>query len=275
MTKDENHKVPEAFYGVLRQDKASTDLHEVAEQVRRLGYAVLSGGYAKHELSVISDEFELARARYISQWGEQRLRSINEINTIRAPILHGGHVFTRLATNERLLSVIKMLVVGEFILNQQNGIINPPKQEYNQGQWHRDLPYQHYISSVPLAVNALYCVDEFTVKNGATFVLPATHKSPDFPTMDYVRNNAIQVEAKPGDYIVLDCMLFHCGGYNTTSNERRGVNHVFTIPFLKQQINLPSNLDESSLSTELRRILGFPYKEPSSIEEYLLTREKA
>ncbi|MFX5510311.1 hypothetical protein ABTD49_20870, partial [Acinetobacter baumannii] len=80
--------------------------------------------------------------------------------TIRAPLVHGSAVFRRLATNPVLMEVLQKLIVGKFILNQQNGVINPPGATYNQGAWHRDLPYQHYVSSTPLAVNALFCVDD-------------------------------------------------------------------------------------------------------------------
>ncbi len=159
-----------------------------------------------------------------------------------------------------------------YILNQQNGVINPPQETYNQGAWHRDLPYQHFITSKPLAINALFCVDDFTFENGATFVLPASHKSENFPSSDYIQRNAIQVEAKAGSFIVLDCMLFHSGGFNKTCFERRAVNHVYNIPFFKQQINIPMNMEDTHLSAEERDILGFSYVEPGSISDYLSKR---
>ncbi|WP_457831307.1 phytanoyl-CoA dioxygenase family protein, partial [Staphylococcus aureus] len=79
--------------------------------------------------------------------------------------------------------------------------------------WPRDLPYQHYVSSTPLAVNALFCVDDFTLDNGSTFVIPATHKEINYPSESFVERNAVQVTAKAGQYILLDCMLFHSGGF--------------------------------------------------------------
>ena len=76
-------------------------------------------------------------------------------------------------------------------------------------------------------------------------MLPATHKSEAFPSKNYVKQNAIQVEAKAGAFIVLDCMIFHAGGYNKTNLERRAVNHVYNIPYFKQQINIPLNITNS------------------------------
>lgn len=263
---------PELVYGVLQQDRFESGQDEVAEQVRRLGYAILDSGYTPEQLREISEAFDSVRERYVNTWGEPRLKLLNEFHTIRALLTHGGAPFMQLPMNPNLIAVLQKLIVGKFILNQQNGVINPPGEAYNQSAWHRDLPYQHYVSSSPLAVNALFCVDDFTLDNGSTFVLPASHKAISFPSKNYLHNNAVQVEAKAGQYILLDCMLFHSGGFNRTVKERRAVNHVYSIPYFKQQINLPQSMCVDGLSTEARELLGFNYQEPASIEQYLASR---
>lgn len=266
--------IPNARYGVLQQDNFSSEIEEVVDQIRRLGYAILDSGYTADQIVEISDKFNEVRLEYINKWGESRLKSINEFHTIRALLTNGDPLFVQLASNKNLISVLQQIIVGTFVLNQQNGVINPPCEQYNQGAWHRDLPYQHYVSSSPLAVNALFCIDEFTFENGATFVLPASHKSVSFPSENYVNRNAIQVTAKAGQFILLDCMLFHSGGFNKTDKERRAINHVFNIPYFKQQINLPKNMCEDKLTLEEKLLFGFNIQEPQSIGQYLETRSK-
>lgn len=267
------HNTPHASYGILQQDLSESTLDIAAEQVRNLGYAILDSGYTAPELQRISEEFNRTREHYVETYGEAQLRSLNEFHTIRSPLTHGSEVFLKLALNENLLSILKKLIFGKFIINQQNGVINPPQETYNQAAWHRDLPYQHFVSTKPLAINALFCVDDFTFENGATFVLPASHKSEAFPSPNYVQRNAIQVEAKAGSFILLDCMMFHSGGFNKTGSVRRAVNHVFSIPYFKQQINIPMNIKSvANLSSEVRDILGFTYVEPTSIMDYFSTR---
>ena len=65
-----------------------------------------------------------------------------------------------------------------------------------------------------MAINALFCLDAFTTENGATLVLPATHKQEEFPSDRFVEASAAQVCAPSGSYIVLDCMLYHSGAPN-------------------------------------------------------------
>ncbi|MZR30639.1 phytanoyl-CoA dioxygenase family protein [Sneathiella litorea] len=265
------NSIPSKSYGILQQFTPTSIIDEAAEQVANIGYAILDAGYTASEIQGLSEAFDQTHQRYIQTYGESDLRKFNELHTIRSPLTQ-AKPFLDLALNKNLLSLVKKLIPGKFILNQQNGIINPPQEGYNQDAWHRDLPYQHFVSTKPLAVNVVYCIDDFTNENGATFVLPASHKSEAFPSEKYISNNAIQVEAKAGSLIVLDCMLFHAGGYNKTKSARRAVNHVFNIPYFKQQINIPKNMESGDLSDEARDILGYNYLEPASVSEYLSQR---
>ena len=273
MTIDPN-LIPVGNYGVLVQDNPASELDEVAEQVSRIGYAILDSGYTMDELTQLSEAFNRTRADYVQKYGESRLRSANEIHTVRAPLIHGDPKFVHLATNQNLMSVLGKLIVGKFILNQQNGVINPASESYNQGAWHRDLPYQHYVSNTPLAVNALFCVDDFTLENGSTFVLPASHRAVNYPSMSYIQKNALQVEAKAGQYILMDCMLFHSGGFNSSNYERRAVNHMYSIPYFRPQIDISRNIDSSLLTKEQAEVLGLNFEVSRSIEEYLKAAEK-
>lgn len=269
--------IPESVYGVLLRDEVGDESREAAEAIRRIGYAIIDSRLTQSEIGKVSDQFQSARQRYTKGMGEDRLRRLDEINTIRSPLALGdpeGTTFMKLAMNESVLQVLRLLIVGKFVLNQQNGIINPAGHPYNQGHWHRDLPYQHFISSSPLAINALYCVDDFSAENGATFVLPASHKEVTFPSVHYVQRHAIQVEAKAGQYILLDCMMFHAGGSNRTSLDRRAVNHVYTIPYFKQQIRFSGMIREAGLNKEQLSLLGFDNREPCSVEDYLSSRER-
>ena len=263
---------PTAAYGMLLRQAANKPVEQVVEQIRHLGYAVLDLKFPSERIDLIAAEFESLRAKYVSQFGQANLQAADELNTIRAPLLFGSSPFLDLALDAGLHQVLSDLILGLYILNQQNGIINPVSQGYNQGAWHRDLPYQHFVSSRPLAINALYCIDDFTSENGATFVLPASHKMEAFPSEAFVQNNAMQIEAKAGSFILLDCMLFHAGGFNHSSQERRAINHVFNIPYFKQMIHIPGNLSAPHLSDAQRSILGFRNTEAQSVLDYLKRR---
>ncbi|OAF01215.1 phytanoyl-CoA dioxygenase [Bradyrhizobium centrolobii] len=263
-------------YGILEQAQSTNEVERTCESIRQLGYGVIDGGYSREQLAMLADAFDQVQQSYASRHGGiEVLRSIDEHNTIRLPLAHDP-LFLELATNSRILDICSRLISGYAVLNQQNGVINPPNgKQYNQGAWHRDLPYQHFVSSRPLAINALFCLDAFTIENGATMVLPASHRQEAFPSDHFVKTQALQVSASAGSFIVLDCMVFHSGGVNTTARPRRAVNHVYTIPLIRQQIDLPSALgDGFTGDSKLRRLLGYDVHQPGSVAEYLAGRPK-
>lgn len=269
------NSVKEASYGVLDQRHVADGIDRAAEQITCLGYAVIESGYTAAEIDEMGRIFDAAHRRYVNLYGESALRDIDEYNGIRLPLLLDD-AFLKLATNTRVIELVNKLIRNKFILNQQNAVINPPGQTYNQALWHRDLPYQHFVSSKPLAINALYCVDKFTAQNGATFVLPSSHTQEAFPSGEYIESNAKQVEANAGCFIVLDCMLFHRGGPNNTSARRRAVNHVYTTPFIKQQIDIPSALGNAPmLPPDLAELLGFRYRIPRNVDEFLESKRRS
>ncbi len=260
---------PIARYGVQVQTEVTSSVDAAVEMLGVLGFAVIDSGYTPPEIARIAAAFDRARTALHSKFGRDLLVSKDEHNTIRAPMALEA-AFIELATNPRVLEVCHRMIGGAFILNQQNGVVNPPlSQHYSQAAFHRDLPYQHFVSSRPLAINALYCVDAFTQTNGATFVLPATHKQEAFPSDQHIRASQIQVTAPAGSYILLDCMVYHAGGVNSTERERRAVNHVYTIPLIKQQLSLPDVLGaDFTNDASLRNLLDYTYTVPTSLETF-------
>jgi hypothetical protein len=262
-------------YGVLTQSTSTDELARAVESIRLLGFAVLDAGYTAAQIQKVQNRFGSLRTRCLAEYGAEALRAIDEHNTIRCP-LSQDPAFLDLATNARVLDLCERLIGTGFILNQQNGIVNPgDAATYNQSSYHRDLPYQHFISSRPLAINALYCVDEFTSENGSTLIIPATHKEEVFPSDDFIRANERVVTAPAGSFLVLDCMLYHRGGRNQSGKDRRAVNHMYTIGLMRQQIELPALLGDSfTADPKLRRLLGFDYAAPGSVAEYYEGRRR-
>ncbi|ABS64920.1 Phytanoyl-CoA dioxygenase [Parvibaculum lavamentivorans DS-1] len=265
-----------SHYGVKEQTLSVTAIDRAIEQLRLLGYAVLDGSYSRAELTQLQEAFCAARRKMEEHFGgKDSLEKIDEHNTIRIPMMY-ERVFLDLALNQAIIELCRRMIGDYFILNQQNGISNPGNStRYNQGAFHRDLPYQHFVSDRPLAINALFCLDDFTTENGATYVLPGSHKQSAYPSDATVDALKVQIPAPAGSFIILDCMLYHSGGVNRTDRERRAVNHVYSIPMLKQQIDLPAALgDTFSDDPGVRQLLGYDSTVPLDVAAYYRSRTK-
>jgi hypothetical protein len=67
-------------------------------------------------------------------------------------------------------------------------------------------------------------------------------------------------------------MAYHRGEKNHSTRARRAVNHVFTIPHIKQQISMPSIMHGEELDKATRDLLGIAYSPSPSISEFIAGR---
>jgi ectoine hydroxylase-related dioxygenase (phytanoyl-CoA dioxygenase family) len=240
----------------VRQGESEVDL--CVEEIENLGYCIIDSGLSDSNLRVLGQRIDQVYQTQLDELGgEDKLERINDAKVARCLIGYDD-AFLGLAVHEKMHDVLKRLLGDYFILMSQNGIINQPTGVHYQITWHRDLNYQHFVSSRPVAMSALYCVDDFSEKTGGTHVLPGSHKVEAFPSKAYVEKHQRVIEAKAGSIIIFDAMLFHRSGLNTSGRTRRAVNHIFTLPFIKQQIDLPKTLKgKFSEDAFLRRFLGY------------------
>jgi ectoine hydroxylase-related dioxygenase (phytanoyl-CoA dioxygenase family) len=263
----------QSSYGIIEQTSAQTgrDLH--VERVRFCGVTVVPSGYAADEIAYLSRRIDALLVEQADRaGGVAALAEIGEHETLRCCLAH-DEAFVRLASNPNVLDVCRQLLGDYIVLTQQNAIVNPPGRAHRQTACHRDLPYQHLVSSRPLAVSALFCVDPFTRENGATVVLPGTHKVEQFPTTTLAAEIEQAVEAPAGSFLVFDSMLFHRAGHNASSMPRRGVNHVYGRPFIGQQISLPDVLGgRYADDPALARLLGYETRPASSVDAWWESR---
>jgi ectoine hydroxylase-related dioxygenase (phytanoyl-CoA dioxygenase family) len=259
-----------ARYGVRIENQAIDDLDETSETLQLLGYAILDSGLSAAQIVALRERFVSLHDANRTRYGVDRLAAIGENDLLRCP-LADDPLFLQLACNPRVREVCERLLGPGFILNQQNGIVNPAgAEQYSQSAFHRDLPYQHFVSSRPLAINALFCLDPFTTDNGATLVIPASHKQEAFPSERVIAAHTCQVEAPAGSFLMLDCMTYHCGGANRTAHDRRAVNHVYSIALMRQQIDVPAYLGPNfSDDPATRQLLGYRHPLPRSVDDFI------
>jgi hypothetical protein len=250
-------------YGVLQKRNVQDELDLHIEELEYLGYTAVKSGLTAAEIGALRKSIDLNYKKQLAETAEAAMTADTDI--LRCPLIYDD-IFIKVATTEPLLEICKRLLGMNFVLLQQNAIINRPTTKEYQSRWHRDLPYQHFVTSKKLALNALLCVDEFTPATGGTVVLPGTHQFESFPSPKFVCKHELTMSGLPGSLLVLDAMLFHRSGYNVSAKIRRGVNHLIGRPLLVQQMDLPRLLgDRYSNDPFLRGYLGYQWNPASSV----------
>jgi len=259
-------------YGVNEQEVAAGDVAAHAERIRLAGYCVLAGALSAADTADLAARLDEVLRRQTEEFGSERLEQIGDGFTARCPLVDDA-AFLKLATHPRLLALVRLLLGEYVVLMQQNGVINPPQEGHTQGAYHRDLPYQHFVSSRPLAISALFCIDPFRTETGATMVIPGSHHVERFPSPEVAASAEVSVNADAGSFVVFDAMLFHRAGDNRSGRVRRAVNNVFSVPIIAQQISLPSALNgRYSDDSELARLLGYDSTPAASVVDWRTRR---
>ena len=259
-------------YGVKEQESAATDLAAHAERIRLAGYSVLPTAFSETEIGDFRSRLDEVLREQADEFGSKRLEQIGDEFTARCPLVDDA-AFLRLPTYPPLLALVRMLLGDYVVLMQQNGVVNPPKEQHTQAAYHRDLPYQHFVSTRPLAISALFCIDPFRAETGGTMVIPGSHRVERFPSAEVAESLEVSVDADPGSFVVFDAMLFHRAGNNRSGRIRRAVNNVFSVPIIAQQISLPLALNgRHSDDPALSQLLGYDSTPAASVLEWRTRR---
>jgi ectoine hydroxylase-related dioxygenase (phytanoyl-CoA dioxygenase family) len=255
-------------YGVTQQTTLSGLFDEKMEELKLAGFTVFEGVFDEVVLAEFRKRIDSIYIKQTQEFNEANLIKINDKGMARCLLAYDPY-FLNIFENTLIKQVIDKVLGNYYILHLQNAIINHSQAEHHQNSWHRDLPYQNYQISSPLALNAFICIDPFTEKSGSTYVVPYTHNLEVIPSNSYIEKNKVQLLAKPGSVVFFDSMILHKAGYNSAGFTRRAINNVFVKPILKQQINLPSILGNDYTSDkELRKLLGYDSNVPNSVLEW-------
>lgn len=262
-------------FGVKEFSTAQSDIDRHVEEIQILGYTIVPDVVNESELVYVRRRLEEVYEQQVAEvGGAEQLRKINDSYNVRALVAYDD-VFVNLASHPKILPIVERFLGSYFILMSQTGLLNVPDtgNQQNAGHWHRDLNYQHFVSSRPLAISSLLCVDRFTEQTGGTYVLPASHKSEAFPSEAFIRAHETVIEAPPGSCLVFDSMMYHRGGLNCSGNPRRAINHMYSIPFFRQQISLPKILNgKYSEDPVLRNLFGYECEQAASVLEFRAAR---
>lgn len=182
-----------------------------------------------------------------------------------------------LVLHERVLPLCERVLMAEDLglphcdniqLNISQGIgIGPgePEQVVHRDQdlyWVKHWPA--WRPGYEVLVNALYCIDDFTVANGATRFVPGSC------SWDLDRwpapHEIVQAEAKAGSVIMWVGSMMHGGGANTTDHVRRGAVISYSLGWLqpgeKSLLSIPQEVARK-LPTRAQQLIGYQVHRPT------------
>ncbi|WP_427890840.1 phytanoyl-CoA dioxygenase family protein [Kribbella sp. GL6] len=222
----------------LRELGVTDDVLTTAEkeQLDRDGFLPLAGILSADEVSAINRRLAELTAAEGDRAG---LEVHQEKGTDRlADLVNKDPLFEVCFSHPRVLAGMQH-VLGEFRLSSLNSRAALP------GQGHQSLhaDFGHPVEPGAYQVcNSIWLLDDFTPDNGATRVVPGSHRRGTMPTDEMPDPAAphpdeIQLTAPAGTVVIFNSHLWHGGTQNHTTAPRRALHSYFTHRHLPQQLD--------------------------------------
>lgn len=188
--------------------------------------------------------------------------------TVHHLIVLGQSFITLLEEMEVLNPYFETYFGGRYIVNSLGGSINRRSHGSYLHRIHRDI--RSFSGDLPLLLNTLVMLDDFTLDNGATYLGAGTHKTAAKINETEFYAAAARAVGTAGSVLVFNSNVWHAAGHNQTDRPRRSVTPMFCRPFIKPQFDYPRALgyDRKDWSPHLRQLLGYNSRIPASLEEW-------
>ncbi len=164
--------------------------------------------------------------------------------------------FDELATHPLLLGVVEG-VLGHFQLSGPVGIDIGPG-ETPQGLHRDDVVYPIPWPHQQVVLNTMWALDDFTEHNGATLIVPGSHRSS--PAERPEDEDAVVATMPAGSVLFYVGTVWHGGGANRTDERRLGVILEYCAAWCRAQENHITAIGEDVIRTldpKLQELLGY------------------
>ena len=231
--------------------------HQAAiDQLEAHGYAIVEGALDLGLCDEIVAEIERLEASF-----EPSLKGNAFVGykTVRYfDLLNQGEVWQRVAAHPNLLPVLRGVLGADMLLSTMGTAVIAPA-ERSQPIHRDDELYDLAMPHRNLVCNTMWALTEFTEQNGATRIVPDTHRliEPADPRNDYP---SIPAAMPKGSVCFVLGTCYHGGGANLTDERRWALTINYCAGAMRQQENLMLAVARErarGFSEELQGLIGY------------------
>jgi ectoine hydroxylase-related dioxygenase (phytanoyl-CoA dioxygenase family) len=247
------HRSTAGTQSVVERGLTGRDLRSLND----MGYVILEDLIDPQQLELMRAE----AAPHLSQFGRNDLEGA--LTKRVYSVMAKTQACNPLAEHPRLLSLLDELLLPNYLLSMFQ-IIEIHPGEKAQLLHHDDAFYPIPRPRQAFGIGVILAVDEFTEENGATVLIPGSHRwgSERVPTEADQLQPAVM---KAGSVLVMSGTLWHGGGANASQAPRLAVSCQYCEPWARTQENMflavPREIVEA-VSPSLQRLLGYSIHAP-------------
>ena len=223
------------------------------------GYVIVPGVLGERTLSAVREQLAPhLQGRYPGRndfegFHSQRVYALLD----KAPVIE------QLVANDRIMPLLDAVMEPNFLLSACLAIQLHPG-ETAQG-WHFDDGFVTIPKPRPwYSVSTIWAIDDFTAENGATEVIPGSHRWGPEP-VEGDHDEAVVAEMAAGSVIVFLGTTLHRGGANRSDGTRLAITPQYCAPWARPQETFALAVPPERVATyreRVRELLGYSIHPP-------------
>jgi len=225
-------------------DQTTREAH--IERVRRDGFTIVENAIEPALIEALNEtlpRLERDLGAKPAMNGFEGHRTVRIYN-----LLAHGAVFAQVPTHACVLPIVEGVLDAGCLISSLSSIAIDPG-EIAQPIHADDMVIPLDKPHRPIVCNSMWALTDFTEANGATRLVPGSHRksNPDYGGA----YRTIPAEMPAGSVLIWDGSLWHGGGANRTDQRRTGVAMNYCAGFIRQQEN-------QQLGVPADTVRGFP-----------------
>jgi ectoine hydroxylase-related dioxygenase (phytanoyl-CoA dioxygenase family) len=220
------------------------------------GFTILEGVLERELVDALADDLVRLERFYgvlpaqNSFEGEQTVRIYN--------LLAFGKLYEAIPVHENVLPLVERVLDAGCLISSLSSIgieTGETAQPIHADDQLIPLSKPH----VPTVCNTMWALTEFTEENGATRVVPGSHRWDHNPEYGH-SYDSVPAEMAKGSVLVWHGSLWHGGGANRTDRRRVGIAMNYCAGWIRQQENQQLGIPReiaAGFSPRLRELCGY------------------
>jgi ectoine hydroxylase-related dioxygenase (phytanoyl-CoA dioxygenase family) len=231
---------------------------EIVAAIRRDGVAIVE----RFVSAELADRVRADLRQPFDTVGRSTESDFNGYRTLRInSVLDISRASAEIVGHERMLEILDPLLLPhchDYQIGSSTAIeIHPGEGDQ---QLHRDDSiYPIRLPGLELQASVIWALDDFTVENGATRVVPGSHRwvSPRQPKEG---DTVLQAPMPKGSALFYLGSVWHGGGANKSNRARAGLISTYSLGWLRQEVNqyltIPRHI-AASYPERIQKLIGY------------------
>ena len=243
------------FHG-SRGGEAMTEVAEHLERLARDGYTIVEEAFPLDFADTLLADLERLERELAEPPGKNLFEGFHTVRIYN--LLARGKLYESIPVHETVLALVEATIGRSPLISSLSSIAIGPgeaAQPIHADDQLIPLPKPH----VPIICNSMWALTDFTEENGATRIVPGTHRAAAAPEFGRAYDTVASVMRR-GSILVFDGSVWHGGGANHTTERRVGVAMNYCAGWMRQQENqqlgIPLEIARG-FSPALRKLAGF------------------